>query len=32
MEFFDFGTEVDVAIPSEEESVDLQELMGAPAP
>ena len=32
MEFYDFGTEVDVTIPSEDESVDLQELMGAPAP
>lgn len=32
MEFFDFGTEVDVTIPSEDESVDLQELMGPPAP
>ncbi|MDQ5816180.1 MAG: hypothetical protein M3516_07805 [Actinomycetota bacterium] len=32
MEFFDFGTEVDVTIPPDDETVDLQELMGAPAP
>lgn len=32
IEFFDFGTEVDVTIPSDDESVDLQEMIGAPAP
>ncbi len=32
MDFFDFGTEVDVTIPPDDETVDLQELMGASAP
>lgn len=32
MEFYDFGTEVDVTIPTDDESVDLQDVIGAAAP